>query len=131
MSDSADSVRDVERKIGIATGIARSLTTVWKSRNIQASTKVRLYRAQVQSLLLYNSETWTMTQLLNHKLLVFEMTILRFIAGVTRRDRRGNVDIRKELVINHKVVELVRQKRMRYFGHVVRIMPFRTQNLLL
>jgi len=30
-----------------------------------------------------------------------EITILRFIAKVTRRDRRKNVDIRKDLVINN------------------------------
>jgi len=57
------------------------------------------------------------------------MTILCYIAGVTRRDRRRNVDIRKELVINHDVVELVRQRRLRYFGHVVRMMPCRTPSL--
>jgi len=39
MSDSTDSVGEVEKRIGIATGVARSLTSVWKSRNIQASTK--------------------------------------------------------------------------------------------
>jgi len=101
MSDSADSVGDVERRIGIATEVARSLSSLWKSRSIQTATKVRLYRALVQSVLLYNSETRTMTQALNHKLLVFEMTILGFIAVVT------------------------------YFGHVVRMTPFRTANVLL
>jgi len=57
--------------------------------------------------------------------------ILRFIEGETRGDRKVNVDIRKELVINHDMVELVRQRRLRYFGHVVRMIPFRTPNFLL
>jgi len=36
----------------------------------------------------------------------------------------------KELVINHDVVDLVRQ-RLKYFGHVVDMMSFRTPNVLL
>jgi len=44
---------------------------------------------------------------------------------------RRHVDIRRKLVINHDVVELVRQRHLRYFGHVVHMMPFRTPNVLL
>jgi len=34
-------------------------------------------------------------------------------------------------MINHDVVELVQQRHLRNFGHVVRMMPIRTPNLLL
>ena len=42
MSDTADSCADIERRIGLATGVARSLVTVWKSTDIEIPTKIRL-----------------------------------------------------------------------------------------
>ena len=94
MSDSADSNADIARRIGLATGVARSLARIWKSKEIGIPTKVRLHTTLVLSVLLYNAETWTMKEELNRKLLVFEMSVLRCIAGVTRRDRCRNTDIR-------------------------------------
>jgi len=62
---------------------------------------------------------------------VFEMTVLQRIRGVTRRDRRRNVDVRKELGVTRDVVNEVRHRRLPYFGHVVRMLPSRVPNLLL
>jgi len=65
------------------------------------------------------------------RLRVFEMTVLRRIRGVTRRDRRRNVDVRKELGVTRDVVNKVRNRRLSYFGHVVRMLPSQVPNLLL
>ena len=59
----------------------------------------------------------------NRKLLVFEMSVLRSIEGVTRRYRCRNTDIRTELGVTRDVVNHVRAKRLSYFGHVVRMQP--------
>jgi len=50
--------RDVDRK-GMAAGIVINLHSIWKAKNISKSTKVLLYQSMVQSIVLYNSETWT------------------------------------------------------------------------
>ena len=51
--------RDVDRRIGLAAGIVRNLHSIWKAKDISKSTKVLLYQSMVQSIVLYNSETWT------------------------------------------------------------------------
>jgi len=61
---------------------------------------------------------------------VFEMTVLRCIRGVTRRDRRRNVDIQK-LGVTRDGVNEVRHRRFSYFFHLVRMLPSRVPNLLL
>ena len=81
--------------------------------------------------LLYNAETWTMKEELNRKLLVFEMTVLCCIAGVTRRDRRRNTDIRLELGVTRDVVNHIRAKRLSYFGHVARMPSSRIPNIMM
>ena len=74
---------DIKRRINLATGVASSLNTVWESKDISTPTKVRVYCALVLSVLLYNSETWTMRATDEARLRVFEMAVLRWICGVS------------------------------------------------
>ena len=59
-----------------------------------------------------NAETWTMTEEMGRKLLVFEMAVLRCIAGISRWDRRRNVDMRKDPGISRDVVNHIRSRRL-------------------
>ena len=70
MTETADSKADVDRRIGLATGVAGNLAVIWRSKDIGLMTKTRLYKALVLSVLLYNAETWTMTEEIGRKLLV-------------------------------------------------------------
>ena len=54
--------KDISRRIGIASGVARSLEKTWKAKDITKETKVLIYRTLVQSILLYNAETWTLKE---------------------------------------------------------------------
>jgi len=92
-------VSDVVRRIGLAAGIVRSLHQIWKAEDISKSTKVLLYKTLVHSIILYNSETWTLKENHKRKLRVFEMSVLKKICGITRKDRRRNVNILKELSV--------------------------------
>jgi len=96
VSELATSDADIDRRIGLATGVARGLTSIWRSNDICTRTKVRLYKTLVLAVLLYNSETWSLKEAQIRRLQVFEMTVLHRIRGVTRWDRHRNVDIRKE-----------------------------------
>jgi len=50
---------------GRAAGIVKSLHQIWKEEDISKPTKVLLYNTLVQSIILYNSETWTLNE--HHK----------------------------------------------------------------
>ena len=56
-TSSNSSSEDIARRIGLVTGVARSLQPIWKSANIAAGTKLLLYKSLVLSVLLYNAET--------------------------------------------------------------------------
>ena len=74
---------------------------------------------------MYNSETQTIKEEQKRTLRVFEMKVLRKMRGITRRDRRQNVDVGllKELAIEkdiqHKSCSVVAW--LTYFGHVTRM----------
>ena len=65
------------------------------------------------------------------ELRVFEMSVLRKICGITRKDRRRNVDMLKELSVEKDIVDLLQVRRMTYFGHVNRMDNDRFRKLLL
>jgi hypothetical protein len=53
------------------------------------------------------------------------MNCLRKIKGITKRDRIRNADIRAELKIEMDIVQKIKRRRLRYYGHVVRMSPER------
>src|SRR6476619_44976 len=99
-----------------------SLKVIWQARDISLGTKVMVYESLVLSLLLYNSETWTLHENTKQMLRVFEMGCLQRILGVTRRDRIRNAHVRESLNLSTDIVQRVAKRRLRliFFSHVVR-----------
>jgi len=59
------------------------------------------------------------------------MSVLRKICGITRRDRRRNSDVMKELDIEKDTVHVLQTRRLTYFGHVNRMHTQRYPYVLL
>ena len=90
---------------------------IWKS-DLRKAIKVRLFTALIESVLLYGSETWTMTKRLNKVLDGCYTRWLRMALNVNQyRDRVSNAELYGDLP---RVSLTVRQKRMRLAGHVIR-----------
>ena len=131
MSEDASVEHDVRRRIGLATGVMQSLNKIWQNKRIGQATKVKIYETLVLSVLLYNSETWTMKEATKNSVLVFEMGCLRKILGVSRRNHIRNLDIRAALNVEVDVVRKIQRRRLKYFGHVTRMEGSRFPNLAL
>jgi len=99
--------KDIARRVGLAAGVTGSLAKIWKARDISEETKVLLYHSLVQSILLYNAETWTSKEENERSLRAFEMSVLRKIVDCTRRDRVRNADIMKDLALDMDIVEVL------------------------
>ncbi len=123
--------QDVKRRIGLANGVVQSLDKIWRAKDISVKTKVRVYETLVLSLLLYNSETWALKEETKRRLLVFEMTCLRRITGISRKDKIRNTTIRKRAGVEEDIVQKITRNRLRYFGHVVRMPSSRFPNMAL
>ena len=90
---------------------------------------VMFYHTLVQAIVLYNAETWTLKEEHKRKLSVFEMSVLRRICGITRRDRRRNIDIKQDLGVTLDIVQRVQRRRLTYFRHVARMDNNRYPNI--
>ena len=99
----------------------QKLNPIWKSKDIEYSTKLELYRVLALSIATYGAETWTLKKTDEQRLRVFEMACLRKISGVTRKDRIQNTKIRDRLQYHKEITHIVRAKKLKYLGHIKRM----------
>ena len=81
--------------------------------------KGRIYKACVQSALTYGTETWAMKKANLQSLERTERMMVRWMYGVSLKDRKRSVDLYSRLGVQ-SVDEVVRRGRLRWFGHVER-----------
>ena len=90
-----------------------------KSRCASLKVKGKLYSAFVQSVMTYCSETWPMRVDDMRCLERAEKMMIRWMCGVTLRNGKTSEEMRNRLGLV-SVSDLVRQERLRWFGHVER-----------
>ena len=81
--------------------------------------KGKLYSACVQSVMIFGSETWAVKVEDTQRLERTERMMVRWMCGVTLRDRKSSEELRKRLGIV-SVSSMVSRERLRWFGHVER-----------
>ena len=81
--------------------------------------KGRVNRSCVQSVMVYASETWAVRVEEEQRMERNENVMLRWMCGVTLRDKVPTVELRRILGIEG-VMEVMRRGRLRCFGHVER-----------
>ena len=81
--------------------------------------KGELYAACVRSVMLYGSETWPIKVEGSQRLHCNEISMIRWMCGVTMRDRYPCAELRAWVSIK-PIVDVMRQWRLRWFGHIER-----------
>jgi hypothetical protein len=79
--------------------------------------KGTIFKACVQSVLTYGTETWAMKAENLQSLGRAERMMVRWMCGVTLKDRKRSEDLYSLLGVQ-SVAEVVRRGRLRWFGHV-------------
>ncbi|RXN27750.1 hypothetical protein ROHU_019759 [Labeo rohita] len=123
---------DIHSRIGQATAAFASLRRcVWRKSNVTLSTKIRLYRSMMLSILLYGSEAWVILKHDLNKLEVFQMRCLRQILQVSLCDRISNDEIRHRCHDQPSIDKQIQRRQLRWFGHVCRMSDHRLPHRLL
>ena len=108
--------RDVNVRKAKAWGALHRLNSIWKS-NLSKSLKTRLFIAACESVLLYGSETWTLTKSLEKSLDGTYTKMLRIVLGVSWRDKVSNTVLYGKLP---KLSDKIRSRRLKLAGHCIR-----------
>jgi len=120
MTKDGDAEKDVMVRLGKARFAFASLNSIWRAKNISTQTKLRLFKSNVLSVLLYGAESWKMTTRINTKLETFQSRCLRRILGIYWHDKVTNEEVRKRAGCK-TVVKEVKIKRWKWLGHVCRM----------
>ena len=81
--------------------------------------KRRVYASCVRSSMTYGSETMTLLVDIGLQFERAEMQMIRWMGGVSVKDRRTSVELRR-LVGVEPITTVIRRGRLRWYGHVVR-----------
>ena len=97
----------------------RELAPILTNRGASLKVKGKIYKACVQRVLVYGSETWPMKTEDLQRLERAERMMWRWMCGVRLADRRPTTELSKSLDVE-QVATVVRRGRLRWFGHLER-----------
>ena len=87
-----------------------------RSSNLHQDLKKCLFVATVESIILYDTETWTITKSLSKRIDGCYTRILRMALNINWQEHRSNIEVYGDLP---RVTYKIQQRRMRLAGHVV------------
>jgi hypothetical protein len=108
-----------------------------KSRALNRSSKVKIYKSLNRPVVTYGCEAWTLTNRDKQYLRIFECRILRKILGPVQNED-GSWRIRmnykyelNELIENADIVRFIKSRRIAWLGHIMRTDGKRTPKRIL
>ena len=116
---------DLERKV------MTNLNSIFKSRDITLSTKVRLVKAIVFPAVMYGHERWTVKKAKRRRIDGFELWCWRGLLRVPWTARRSNQSILKEISPRISLEGMMLKLKLQYFGHLMGRVDSLEQTLML
>ena len=97
----------------------KELAPILTSRGASLKVKGKVYRACVQSVLVYGSETWPVKVEDMQRLERTERMMVSWMCGVSLKSRMSSKELNARLGIE-AISEIVRRGRLRWYGHIER-----------
>lgn len=101
-----------------------ALGRILRSKNLGRALKIKVYQTILRPVVLYGSETWTLTQADEQMLSVWERKVLRTIFGPVRDGEEWRSRYNHELYNlygNPGIVAVAKSNRIRWAGHLERM----------
>ena len=95
------------------------LDSILKSRDITLPTKVRLVKAMVFPVVMYECESWTIKKAECQRIDAFELWCWRRLLRVPWTARTSNQSILKEMSPEYSLVGLILKLKLQYFGYLM------------
>ena len=120
VTEDAKSEVELNSRIGAAKTKFSMMSTILTSKQLSIALKVRVLGCYVFSVFSYGSEAWTLTKTMEEKISSFEMWCLRRMGGVSWKDRKTNEEVLQLMKTQRNLLKTIKQRKLRYFGHVKR-----------
>ena len=112
--------KDIKARLNKARFTFSRLKNIWKSKQYNLKTKVRIYNSNVKSVLLYGAECWRIVKIDMNKLSAFHNSCLRKICNIYWPNKITNDNLYQKTGCTSIDVE-IKKRRLRWLGHVLRM----------
>ena len=119
ISADGDCSHKIKRCLLLGRNIMTNLDSIFKSRDITLPTKVRLVKAMVFPVIMYESESWTIKKAERWRFDAFELWCWRRLLRVPWTARRSNQLILKEISPEFSLEGLMLKLKRQYFGYLM------------
>ena len=110
---------EIKRHLLLGRKLMTNVDSILKSRDITLPTKVRLVKAMVYPVVMYECESWTIKKTERWRIDAFEPWCWRRLLRVPWTARRSNHSILKENSPEYSLEGLMLKLKLQYFGHLM------------
>ena len=110
-----DCSHEIKRHLLLGRKVMTNLDSIFKSRDITLPTKVRLVKAMVFPVVMYECESWTVKKAEHQRIVAFELWCWRRLLRVPWTARRSNESIVKEISPEYSLGGLMVKLKLQYF----------------
>ena len=114
-----DCSHEIKRRLLLGRKVMTNLDSIFKSRDIILSTKVRLVKAMVFPVVMYGCESWTLKKAECWRIDAFELWCWRRLLRVPWTASRSNQSTLKEINLGCSLEGLMLKLKLQYFGHLM------------
>nr|GFA83982.1 retrovirus-related Pol polyprotein LINE-1 [Tanacetum cinerariifolium] len=109
----------IEKTKYLRCDFSRAASGVLCDKKIPLKLKGKIYKAAIRPAMLYGSECWPITKALAFRVEVAELRMLRWTCSKTMVDMISQGVFREALDVD-SIIDKIRERRLRWFGHVKR-----------
>ena len=110
---------EIKTRLLLGRKVMTNLDSIFKSRDITLPTKVRLVKAVVFPVVMYEYESWTVKKAEHRRIDTFELWCWRRLLRVPWIAGRSNKSILKEISPECSLEGLMLTLKLQYFGHLM------------
>ena len=119
VQESGSCEREVKKRVQAGWNGWRKVSGVICNRKLPARVKGKVYSSVVRSAMVYELETVAVTKKQVEEMEVAEMKMLKFVMGVTRKDKIRNEYIRGTVKVERLGMKM-KEGRLRWYGHIMK-----------
>ena len=114
-----DCSHEIKRRLLLGRKAMTNLDSIFKSRDITLPTKVRLVRAMVFLVVMYECESWTINKAEHQRTDALELWCRRRLLRAPGTAKRSNQSMLKEINPEYSMERLMLKLKLQYFGHLM------------
>jgi len=126
-----DCSHEIKRRLLLRRKVMTNLDSIFKSRDINLPTKVRLVKAMVFPVVMYGCESWTVKKPECQRIDAFELWWWRRLLRVPWTARRYKQSILKEISPGISLEVIMLTLKLQYLGHLMWIVDSLEKTLML